>query len=125
MTPTTNTASTLERPAARPAVTPHYRVEEIADAYVITADVPGASAAEVETIVDGEKLVVNARRTWTAPEGWTPVYREIAGADHRLVLQLDRRVNRDAIKAQLAQGVLTLTLPKSQDAKPRKIEISG
>lgn len=125
MTPTINTVSTIEKPATRTAVTPRYRVEEIADAYVITADVPGASAADVETIVDGEKLVVNARRTWTAPEGWTPVYREIAGTDHRLVLQLDRRVNRDAIKAQLAQGVLTLTLPKSQDAKPRKIEISG
>ena len=43
---------------------PRYRVEENADAYVITARVPGAAAADVETIVDGDKLVVNARRNW-------------------------------------------------------------
>jgi HSP20 family molecular chaperone IbpA len=41
------------------------------------------------------------------------------------VLQLDRRVNRDAVKAQLSQGVLTLTLPKAEELKPRRIEIAG
>ena len=41
------------------------------------------------------------------------------------MLELDRRVNRDAIKAQLTQGVLTLTLPKAGELKPRKIEIAG
>jgi HSP20 family protein len=112
-------------PAARYAVTPRYRVEENADAYVITAHVPGTSASDVETIVDGEKLVVNARRAWTAPESWTPVHLEIRPDDYRLVLELDRRVNRDGIKAQLTQGVLTLTLPKAEELKPRKIEIAG
>lgn len=125
MTSSTDTTSTPPKPASRTAATPRYRVEENADAYVITAHVPGASAADVETIVDGEKLVVNARRAWTAPESWTPVHREIVGADHRLVLQLDRRVNRDAIQAKLTQGVLTLTLPKADELKPRKIEIAG
>lgn len=126
MTQNTETPVTLEKPIApRPAVTPRYRVEENADAYVITARVPGAAAGDVETIVDGDKLVVNARRNWTVPESWTPIHREIARADHRLVLQLDRRVNRDGIKAQLTQGVLTLTLPKAEELKPRKIEIAG
>jgi HSP20 family protein len=92
---------------------------------VLTAHVPGATASDVETIVDGEKLVVNARRNWSAPESWTPVHREIARADYRLVLELGRRVNRDGITAQLTQGVLTLTLPKVEELKPRKIEIAG
>jgi HSP20 family protein len=87
---------------------------------VLTAHVAGATASDVETIVDGEKLVVNARRNWSAP-----VHREIARADYRLVLELGRRVNRDGIKAQLTQGVLTLTLPKVEELKPRKIEIAG
>jgi len=128
MTQSTDTTPTVEKPvtpAPRGAVTPRYRVEENADAYIVTAQVPGASAGDVETIVDGEKLVVNARRNWTAPESWTPVHREIARTDHRLVLQLDRRVNRDGIRAQLTQGVLTLTLPKAEELKPRKIEIAG
>jgi HSP20 family protein len=118
-----------EKPASAPqtrfTVTPRYRVEETADAYVITAHVPGASANDVETIVDGEKLVVNARRGWNVPESWTLLHRETPWADHRLVLELGRRVNRDGIKAQLNQGVLTLTLPKAEELKPRKIEIAG
>lgn len=124
-TDTTPVAQNQPKAESRCAVMPRYRVEENADGYVITAFVPGASASDVETLVDGETLIVNARRNWRAPDNWTPVHREIARADHRLVLPLDRRVNRDGIKAQLTQGVLTLTLPKAEELKPRKIEIGG
>ncbi len=119
-----NPAPAMKTAASRPAIAPHYRIAEEESAYVVTAHVPGVAAADVETIIDGEKLVLNARRTWTPPEGWTPVHREIAQADYRLVLALDRRVNRDGVKAQLTQGVLTLTLPKAEELKPRKIEIA-
>jgi HSP20 family protein len=111
--------------APRRTVVPRYSVAENADAYEVTAFVPGSSASEVETIVDGEKLIVNARRTWSAPADWTPVHREIPQADYRFVLELDRRVNRDGVKARLSQGVLTLTLPKAEEIKPRRIEIAG
>jgi len=129
MTQDNTTQPLAEKPAAAPqtrfTITPRYRAEETTDAYVITAHVPGTSANDVETIVDGEKLVVNARRNWTAPESWTLVHRETSRADYRLVLELGRRVNRDGIKAQLVQGVLKLTLPKAEELKPRKIEIAG
>jgi HSP20 family molecular chaperone IbpA len=122
-TQTENQAVAEQQP--RPAMAPRYGIAEEENAYVVTAYVPGVAASNVETIIDGEKLVVNARRNWTMPEGWTPVHREIAQADYRLVLGLDRRVNRDGVKAQLTQGVLTLTLPKAEELKPRKIEIAG
>ncbi len=109
----------------RPAMSPRYGITEDEHAYTVTAYVPGVSPADVETTIDGEKLVVHAHRNWTAPESWTPVHREIAQADYRLVLGLDRRVNRDGVKAQLTQGVLKLTLPKAEELKPRKIEIAG
>ncbi len=121
-----NAAAAAQAPEnARPAMSPRYGIAENENAYVVTAYVPGVSPTDIETVVDGEKLIVHARRTWTAPEGWTPVHREIAQADYRLVLGLDRRVNRDGVKAQLTQGVLTLTLPKAEELKPRKIEIAG
>jgi HSP20 family protein len=66
-----------------------------------------------------------ARRAWNPPTDWTPVYREIPQADYRLVLEVDHRVNRDGIRAELNQGILTLTLPKSEAVKPRRIEIKG
>lgn len=129
MTNETTQNGTVEKtstPAVAPrrTVVPRYSVAENQDAYVITAFVPGSTASEVETIVDGDRLIVNARRGWTAPTEWTPVYREIAQADYRFVLELDRRVNRDGVKARLSQGVLTLTLAKAEELKPRRIEVS-
>jgi len=117
--------ATQAKPAQRRTVTPRYDVKETTDAFVITAFVPGVDRSAIETHVDGDSLSVTARRTWTAPEGWTPVYRETPTADYQLVLELDHRVNRDAVRAELNQGVLTLTLPKTEAVKPRRIEIQG
>jgi len=115
--------STLTSP--RRAIIPRHELEETADAFIITAYVPGVDLSELETQMDGESLTVCARRMWTPPTDWTSVYREIPVGDYRLVLELDHRVNRDAVKAELKQGVLTLTLPKAEAVKPRRIEIKG
>ncbi len=114
-----------QTPPARRAVVPRYTVQENADAFVLTAYVPGVDRSALETNIDGDNLTVFARRTWTPPAEWTAVYRETPQTDYRLVLELDRRVNRDAVRAELNQGVLTLTLPKAEAVKPRRIEIGG
>ena len=109
----------------RRTTTPHYEVRETADAFVVTAQLPGVAKSSLETTVDGETLTVLGRRAFTTPSDWTQVYREIPQADFQLVLELDRRVNREAVRAELNQGILTLTLPKAEAIKPRKIEVQG
>jgi HSP20 family protein len=109
----------------RRAVAPRYDVQENSDAFVVTAYLPDVDRSALETSVDGENLTVFARRAWTPPAEWATVYRESSAADFRLVLELDHRINRDAVKAELTQGVLTLTLPKAESVKPRRIEIKG
>ena len=109
--------------APRRAIVPRYNVQETADAFIITAYVPGVSRSDVETHVDNDTLTVSARRAWTPPADWTALYRETPQADYQLALELDNRVNRDAVRAELTQGVLTLTLPKAEAVKPRRIEI--
>lgn len=116
-----NTAQTTTRGTVRP----RYTVRETADAFVVTAHVPGVDRSSVETTVHGENLTVLARRNWSAPSHWTPVHQEISPADYRLVLELDHRFNSDGVKAELSQGVLTLTVPKAEQLKPRRIEIQG
>ncbi len=111
--------------APRRTIVPRYGVEERAEAFVVTAHLPGVTRADLETQVDDENLTVSGRRTWTPPTDWATVYRESANADYRLVLELDHRINREAVKAELKHGVLTLTLPKAEAVKPRKIEIQG
>ena len=122
-----NTKTETEPAAATPTLTvvPRYDVQQTPDAYVLTAQLPGVARADLETSLDGDKLTVHGRRTWTPPTEWAPVHREIGGADYLLVVELNQRVNRDAVKAELQQGVLTLTLPKAEALKPRKIEIQG
>ena|ERR1700761_1184440 len=116
----------LATPAApRRTLVPRHGVQETADAFTVTAYLPGVTRADLETSIDGENLTIFGRRNWTPPSEWTAVYRESANADYRLVLELDNRINRDAVKAELQQGVLTLTLPKAEALKPRKIEIKG
>jgi HSP20 family molecular chaperone IbpA len=109
--------------APRRTLIPRHSIEETADAFIITAYVPGVNRSDVETNVDNDTLTVVARRTWTPPSDWTAIYRETPQVDYRLVLELDNRVNRDAVRAELTQGVLTLTLPKAESVKPRRIEI--
>jgi HSP20 family protein len=109
----------------RRTVIPRHEVRENADAFLVTAHFPGIDRSALETQLDGEKLTVSGRRTWTAPTDWTTVRRESTDADYRLVLEIDQRINRDAIRAELNQGVLTLTLPKAESLKPRRIEIKG
>jgi HSP20 family molecular chaperone IbpA len=117
-----------ETPAQAPArrtVKPRYEVRETKDAFTVTARVPGVDRSTLETTVDGDRLTITGRRAFTVPAEWTPVHREISDADYRLEFEIDQRVNRDGIKAELTQGVLTLTLPKAEAVKPRKIEILG
>lgn len=114
---------TPEAPVRR-AVRPRYQTRETEHAFIVTAWLPGVEKSSLETTVDGETLTVYGRRTFTVPEGWTPVHREIPSDDFRLEFDIDQRISREGIKAELSQGVLTLTLPKAEAVKPRRIEIA-
>jgi HSP20 family molecular chaperone IbpA len=100
-------------------------VRETEQNFVITAHLPGVDRSQIETTVQDDNIVIEARRNASTPEGWKPVYVESRPADYRLVLGTDHRVNRNAIDAELTQGVLTLTVPKAESLKPRRIEIKG
>ena len=111
--------------ADRQTVIPHYQVRETEQNFVITAYLPGVDRSAVETTVQDDNVVIEARRETALPAGWKPVHREISQVDYRLVISTDHRVNREAIVAELTQGVLTLTVPKAEALKPRRIEIKG
>lgn len=105
-------------------VAPAYTVKESAEAFGLEVFVPGVARDAVEIQVDQGELVVTARRRWKAPEGWNELFRESADADYRLRLDLGEAVNLDKINAELAQGVLRVTLPKAEELRPRKIEVN-
>lgn len=125
-----NTLTTCEsgcstQAESRRTFIPRYQVRETESSFIVTAQIPGVDRSGIETTLLEDRLTVVAKRNWTKPEGWVPVHQEIPQADYRLDLEIGRRVNRDSIKAELNQGVLTLTLAKAEAVKPRKIEIAG
>jgi len=69
-------------------------------------------------------VTITGRRAWVAPAEWTSLYRESSRANFELTLSHEGDVDAEKISAELKDGILRLTLPKAEAAKPRKIAIN-
>ncbi|HTQ30462.1 MAG TPA: Hsp20/alpha crystallin family protein [Opitutaceae bacterium] len=107
-----------------PAVKPAYEVRETEEAYGLTVYLPGVARDGLELTADAGTLTITGRRGWKQPEGWTALYRESADAPFELVLEHDNAIDAEKIHAELADGVLRVSLPKAEAVKPRKIAVS-
>jgi HSP20 family protein len=105
--------------------TPRTDVYETTDALYIVADVPGARDESVNVTFEGEKLTIEARVEPTIPEGLTLAHHEYRVGNYRRVFTVHTPVDRDAVGATLADGVLKVTLPKAKEAKPQRIQIKA
>jgi HSP20 family protein len=116
----------LERLASQHATAwaPPIDIYETDDRYVITAEVPGISRAQVDLAVQDNRLTIRGSRSAGVPESDTRHYHQVErghGAFQRSFEFADA-VNQEGITADLRDGVLTVTLPKSA-TPPRTIEI--
>lgn len=108
---------------AQAPVKPVVRVRRGADGYAIEAEMPGVAKDGVEvTFEDGKLTLVGRRRT--AENAAKAIYRESSRADFRRVFDLDQSVDASRITAAVDQGVLTVTLPRSEASKPRQIAVA-
>ncbi len=110
------------RTAARPAW-PLANVFETKEAFVVKAEVPGLSEADVSVTVEEDALVVRGERKLEVPAGYRVHLRERAPVAFTRKLPLPGRIDSDAVSATLDRGVLTITLPKAKDALPRQISV--
>ncbi len=94
------------------------------DHYVMTADLPGIDPGSVDIDVDGQLLTVRAERTLASGEDVTWITREREAASFLRQLNLGQGVDTDGIAATYNNGVLTVTIPVSEKAKPRKVQVS-
>ena len=103
-------------------VTPLADIESTDDGYVIRAEMPGVGKGELEVTVDNSELIILGRRK---PTNFTAelIYREIRPHDFRCVYELDPSIDTTKIGAKIDDGVLTVTLPKAETVKPRKISV--
>lgn len=103
---------------------PHYEVGQDKEAYTVKVYVPGATKDTVKIVVDKDTLSIEAARRPIGAEGWKARYREIPTADYRLRLDLNAPVDAEKISAKTEHGILSITLPVAEAAKPRQITVN-
>jgi len=106
-----------------PVQKPVYQVNETDEAYRLVVQLPGVDKKGLEVTSDNGEIRIVGQRAWKRPEGWTTLHCESDDSTYELVLTHDNVVNHDKIVAELLDGVLTVTLPKAEAIKPRKITI--
>lgn len=95
------------------------------DHYVLTADMPGIDPGSVDIDVDGQLLTIRAERTLTTGEGVKWITREREAVSFLRQLNLGQGIDTERITANYNNGVLSVTIPVSEKAKPRKIEVTS
>src|SRR5204862_6217898 len=101
-------------------VTPAASVIEDGDAYLLNVEMPGVNKEGLEISVESNELTIIGRRSMPAVDG-TLIHRESRTENFRRVFELDPSIDTSRIAAKMDQGILTLTLPKAEHVKPRKI----
>jgi HSP20 family protein len=99
-----------------------YRTE---DRVVLSLDLPGVDAGSIDVGVDGRVLTVRAQRTAPSVEGATWITRERQTGAVVRKLSLGDGIDTENISADYTDGVLVVTLPVAERAKPRKVSVSG
>ena len=105
--------------------TPNADLSETDDAYVVHVELPGVSKDQINVEIQDRELVVS---------GEIPESQDDEGRQHRSSRRTGRfeyraflpgEVNVEGVRAEMHEGVLTVTVPKSEQAKPHRIEITG
>jgi HSP20 family protein len=103
-------------------IAPEVNIFETKDGYVVEAEMPGVNKEGLEITVEGNELTIVGHRNSEQVNG-QPLFRELRLTDYRRSFELDPAIDTSKIAAKIDQGILTVTLPKSEKVKPRKITV--
>ncbi len=99
-------------PALGETRSPHYDCQQHGDAIDLTVFLPGVEAAGVEIVVRGPDLVVIGRKSHIVRVNFAAAHLEHAQRDYELRLRLGRELDYAGLSAELADGVLSVRIPK-------------
>src|SRR5215469_7542793 len=112
-----------DRSQADQFIKPPSRVTEIGDGYMLEIEMPAVKKDGLEISVENNELTIIGQRSLPAVEG-TLIHRESRPENFRRVFELDPSIDANKISAKIEHGLMTLTLPKAEHVKPRKITVS-
>ncbi|MDQ3058304.1 MAG: Hsp20/alpha crystallin family protein [Pseudomonadota bacterium] len=92
--------------------------------FTVVADLPGVSKEQLVVRVNGDNLLIEGSASVPTAGNMELVYGEIQSPQYRRSFTLSRELDPGKIEAKLNNGVLRLRIPKAEEAKPRRIEVS-
>jgi HSP20 family protein len=90
---------------------------------VVHLDLPGVDPASIDLTIEGRQLTLRAERQFALAEGEDLITNERRHGSMTRVLHLSDKLDASRVEADYRDGVLTLAIPYSETAKPRKVEI--
>jgi HSP20 family protein len=90
---------------------------------MLEIEMPGVKKDGLDISAENNELTIVGRRSLPALEGML-IHRESRPENFRRVFELDPSIDGDKISAKIDQGLVTLTMPKAEHVKPRKITVS-
>ena len=117
------TGTLTKQTPATTYLSPFVNIFETKGGYVLEAEMPGVNKAGLEVLLEGHELTIVGHRE---PEATSAdlIYRESRPIHFRRVFELDPAIDTQKITAGMEHGVLTLTLPKTEQVKPRRVTVS-
>jgi len=109
----------------RPVYIPTADIYESEHDITVYADMPGVNDKNVNITMEDDVLTLIGHQNDDASDDMELLYRGYRPGIFRRTFTLGTAINRQKIDAKIKNGVLTLTLPKSEEAKPRKITVNA
>ena len=95
------------------------------DNFIVEFDLPGVDPGSIDLTVEKNALTVRAQRSWEPKEGQEVLISERPQGTFSRQLFLGEGLDADKIQASYNNGVLRLTIPVAEQAKPRKVQITA
>jgi len=112
-----------DRAQAEQFISPPASVIEGADGYTLEVEMPGVTKDGLDISFENNELTIIGRRSLPAVEGML-IHHESRPDNFRRTFELDPSIDANKITAKIEHGLVTLTLPKAEHVKPRKITVS-
>ena len=103
---------------------PYTDIYETESALIMVMEMPGVEQNDLSILLENDVLRVEGRIDFSKYDGMEPVYAEYNVGPSARSFTLAGKFDQESISAQLADGVLTLTLPKLKEVQPRRIPIN-
>ena len=97
---------------------------ETPEELTVVLEMPGVDRDGIEASVENDIVTIEGRIDFAKYEGMQPVYTEYNVGHYARSFEISNKIDQSKITAQMKDGVVTIVLPKAEQAKPRKIQVS-